>query len=141
MYVARISTGEEVDFEGFSREHAAVADELHRLRDEWMHEAAEQTLITAPVSERVSQIVGQDMDVHVGLDQAEGESTFTDEIVGRLDDPRNHIGRYQFRGEVARGGQGAILRVYDQDLRRHLAMKVVLGEGDKKGSSAPASTG
>ena len=27
---------------------------------------------------------------------------------------------------VARGGQGAILRVWDQDLRRNLAMKVSL---------------
>ncbi len=31
-------------------------------------------------------------------------------------------------GEVARGGMGAILRVYDDDLRRPLAMKVVLGD-------------
>src|SRR5262245_29288656 len=30
--------------------------------------------------------------------------------------------RYQLRGEVARGGMGAILRAYDQDLRRTLAM-------------------
>ena len=35
--------------------------------------------------------------------------------------------RYQLRGEVARGGMGAILRVWDEDLRRDLAMKVVLG--------------
>ena len=32
--------------------------------------------------------------------------------------------RYQVEGEVARGGMGAILRVWDEDLRRHLAMKV-----------------
>ena len=36
--------------------------------------------------------------------------------------------RYQARGEVARGGMGVILRVWDEDLRRELAMKVVLGE-------------
>ena len=45
VYVARSSTGEEVDFESFCQEHSTVADELHRLRDEWMHEAAEQTLV------------------------------------------------------------------------------------------------
>jgi serine/threonine-protein kinase len=36
--------------------------------------------------------------------------------------------RYLDRGEVARGGMGMILRVWDEDLRRELAMKVVLGE-------------
>jgi serine/threonine protein kinase len=37
-------------------------------------------------------------------------------------------GRYQVEGEVARGGQGAILRVWDGQLHRHLAMKVSLGQ-------------
>ena len=36
--------------------------------------------------------------------------------------------RYEQRGELARGGMGLILRVWDEDLRRELAMKVVLGE-------------
>ena len=36
--------------------------------------------------------------------------------------------RYVQRGELARGGMGMILRVWDEDLRRELAMKVVLGE-------------
>ncbi len=38
--------------------------------------------------------------------------------------------RYEIEGEVARGGMGAILRVWDEDLRRHLAMKVVVGAED-----------
>ncbi|MFN0242169.1 MAG: protein kinase domain-containing protein [Planctomycetota bacterium] len=37
--------------------------------------------------------------------------------------------RYRMLGEVARGGMGVILRVWDEDLRRTLAMKVVLGAG------------
>ena len=35
--------------------------------------------------------------------------------------------RYTMRGEIARGGMGVIHRVYDLDVRRPLAMKVVLG--------------
>ena len=35
-----------------------------------------------------------------------------------------HVG-----GQVAQGGMGVIHQVYDQDVRRHLAMKVILGEG------------
>jgi len=38
--------------------------------------------------------------------------------------------RYTLRGEVARGGMGAILRAWDEDLGRPLAMKVVLGKDD-----------
>ena len=34
--------------------------------------------------------------------------------------------RYVLEGEVGRGGMGAVLRVFDTDLRRRLAMKVVL---------------
>src|SRR5262245_1921934 len=42
-------------------------------------------------------------------------------------------GRYELHGEVARGGMGAILRAFDQDLGRSLAMKVILGERDGEG--------
>lgn len=38
--------------------------------------------------------------------------------------------RYVHKGEIARGGMGVIHRVYDQDGRRQLAMKVILGKGD-----------
>ena len=41
-------------------------------------------------------------------------------------------GPYVLRGEIARGGQGAVLRVWDQDLNRNLAMKVILGKDDQK---------
>ena len=33
--------------------------------------------------------------------------------------------RYQVRGEVARGGMGGVLQVWDRELRRTLAMKVL----------------
>lgn len=45
--------------------------------------------------------------------------------------------RYDMKGELARGGMGAILKVWDRDLRRNLAMKVVLGKDD---ADQPGST-
>ena len=48
-------------------------------------------------------------------------------------------GRYEVEDEVARGGQGAILRVWDGQLRRHLAMKVSLGRVSS--SDVSAATG
>src|SRR5262245_30873177 len=55
-------------------------------------------------------------------------------ILRRLRAHGSKESRYQKRGEVARGGMGMIQKVWDEDLRRELAMKVVLGE------SGPAST-
>ncbi len=37
--------------------------------------------------------------------------------------------RYTVKGEIARGGMGTILRIWDDDLRRNLAMKVMHGRG------------
>jgi serine/threonine protein kinase len=49
------------------------------------------------------------------------------------------FGRYAMKSEVGRGGMGAVLRVWDEDLRRHLAMKVVLPEGALPAAPVPAS--
>ncbi len=42
--------------------------------------------------------------------------------------------RYVLKGEVGRGGMGSVLKVFDSDLRRNLAMKVILGNGPTAGS-------
>ena len=54
-------------------------------------------------------------------------------MLRRLAHRNRSYGRYRLKGELARGGQGAVLRVWDEDLRRNLAMKVVLGEKDQRG--------
>ncbi|MBL8860824.1 MAG: serine/threonine protein kinase [Planctomycetes bacterium] len=56
-----------------------------------------------------------------------GAGSATDDLLRRLES-KSRGARYRLEGEVARGGMGAILRVWDEDLRRHLAMKVVLGQ-------------
>jgi formylglycine-generating enzyme required for sulfatase activity len=53
------------------------------------------------------------------------------ELVRRLSSRSGAFSRYKVHGEVARGGMGAILRVRDEDLRRDLAMKVVLARDDQ----------
>jgi WD40 repeat protein/serine/threonine protein kinase len=47
--------------------------------------------------------------------------------------------RYDIKQEVASGGMGTILRVWDEDLRRNLAMKVMHGRGS--GSSVGSDSG
>ena len=90
-----------------------------------------------PVSERLSRQYGSEVDPQISLgDAGEGDSDFTSDVVERLAEHSPASGRYKLKGEIARGGQGAILRVWDEDLRRNLAMKVILGSAD--GSSTEA---
>ncbi len=59
-------------------------------------------------------------------------------VLERLGARGEAASRYETRGEIARGGMGAILEVTDQDLRRTLAMKVILdgGGGGTAGGTA-----
>ncbi|MCB9878022.1 MAG: tetratricopeptide repeat protein [Planctomycetes bacterium] len=50
------------------------------------------------------------------------------ELLGRLRQRREGSSAYRHEGEIARGGMGAILRVWDEALRRPMAMKVALGD-------------
>ena len=42
-----------------------------------------------------------------------------------------HESRYSIKGELARGGMGAILQVSDKAMHREVAMKVMLDPGDR----------
>jgi formylglycine-generating enzyme required for sulfatase activity/serine/threonine protein kinase len=67
-------------------------------------------------------------------DAAAAPGDFSAEVLARL--ATDGSGRYRVQAEVARGGQGAILRVWDEQLRRQLAMKVSLGRATASGASA-----
>ena len=45
-------------------------------------------------------------------------------------------GRYRLQSEVGRGGQGAVLSVWDDDLRRNLAMKIAFGRSSPESCTA-----
>ncbi len=66
-------------------------------------------------------------------------STSVQELVQRLSSEIQLGARYRIKHEIATGGMGTILRVWDEDLRRNLAMKVMHGRG--LGSSSSGSGG
>ncbi|MFN0007473.1 MAG: SUMF1/EgtB/PvdO family nonheme iron enzyme [Planctomycetota bacterium] len=66
------------------------------------------------------------------IEAADSASGATDELLTRLASHRFEKSRYSLQGEIARGGMGAILKVRDEDLRRTLAMKVILGKADAR---------
>ena len=67
-----------------------------------------------------------------------GSSTSVQDFVKRLR-PTLPGSRYDIKQEVASGGMGTILRVWDEDLRRNLAMKVMHARGS--GSSVSDGSG
>jgi len=71
-----------------------------------------------------------DADLQVTLAPEElSQADFSSAVLSKLAQQGPDSTRYQIKGEVARGGMGAVLRVWDEGLRRHLAMKVMLGQG------------
>jgi serine/threonine protein kinase/WD40 repeat protein len=62
-----------------------------------------------------------------GAAQTSGEQGLLQRIARRSVPPE----RYRARREIARGGMGSIQRVWDEDLRRHLVMKVMLQPQDR----------
>ena len=61
----------------------------------------------------------------VSLDPGSTDAVLHDRLE-KLTSRTSHAHRYGHRGEIARGGMGMILKIWDDDLRRHLAMKVIL---------------
>ncbi len=64
----------------------------------------------------------------------QAERVTASEIVERLGARPRLNQRYEVRNEVGRGAMGAVLRVWDADLRRQLAVKVMLAFEAEKGS-------
>ena len=56
-------------------------------------------------------------------------------VVERLSEFRPQKSRYTLKGELARGGMGALLAAYAESLRRTRAMKVILGRGQEPASA------
>jgi serine/threonine-protein kinase len=81
------------------------------------------------------EVQGPDVTLQSG---AGDEQQAPEELLGRLADHRAPHSRYQVRGKLASGGMGDILRVFDEDLRRTLAMKVIRRE-PSQGSQDPPS--
>jgi formylglycine-generating enzyme required for sulfatase activity/serine/threonine protein kinase len=131
-YLAQPEDGR--DFESFCAERRELADELRRLHE--LVQRAARALPGSSLSARLAERFGSQADPRVTLregdgsgdeDEVEPASGFSSEVLGRLGERKGAFGRYVLKGEIDRGGQGAVVRVWDEDLRRALAMKVLLG--------------
>ena len=136
-----IETGGELDIEELCQAHPEHAEELHELHlaRQRIEGLMARDWSPASLSERIKAKYGDDADPGVTLDKETKEpgDDFSSEVLRRLGERHGAFGRYKIQGEVARGGQGAVLRIWDEDLRRNLAMKVILGQGEAQAGDTP----
>ena len=127
------------DLESLCRDHPKEAAELRRLWVYW--DGLRSVLKKAGFSsgprslaEKIQDKFGSGVDPNVSLDAGEGAVPPSGALLKRLAVHTLKTSRYKFHGEIARGGMGAILKVFDEDLRRNLAMKVILGRAEEVAS-------
>ena len=122
-YLAARERGEALGLDEFTARHPDHAKALRRLIAE--HDLLERALADPTAGEA-------DATDEASVDFAAagpGDSAW-EELIAQLQARGPAHTRYVFRGEIARGGMGVIQRVYDQDVRRPLAMKVILGQAE-----------
>ncbi|MHC4938848.1 MAG: WD40 repeat domain-containing serine/threonine protein kinase [Planctomycetota bacterium] len=117
-YLARVKHGEQIDFESFCAERPALADSLRVLFDAWHSTSGARNAET--IGEFLSN---QQERGNISLDPEAPPEDSGSGIQERLAQLGRRTGRYNLREEVARGGMGVILKIWDKDLRRTLAMK------------------
>lgn len=121
----RSPQGQRVDAEALADEHSELADEILRVAAGWSVVA-----LIGEAATRDSAIAGE-------LAQPNGLGAI-DAVLQLAFDPVNSE-RYSTLEEIARGGMGTILTVWDAHLKRRLAMKVSLAHETGKGSSTRPS--
>jgi serine/threonine protein kinase/formylglycine-generating enzyme required for sulfatase activity len=116
---------EERAFDALCTRHSDLIPELLRLRGDWR---ALCTVLERNSSSTASP--GSPLFSSVGAG-APGPSPemprATSELLRRLESRVENFERYRVRGVIAEGGMGIVLKVWDEDLRRTLAMKVIGG--------------
>ncbi len=156
-YLRLLDESQEVDFDDFCREHAHIAEPLRTLRDDWQRMAGLVDDLGSSLDEdsnhstqNLAASENHRLNPDTPRSSSELSATFEMDVEGRT---RSHgpggsvvssvierlssnpgSQRYSARGEIARGGMGVIQRMWDSDLRRNLAMKVMLDRKQRKGA-------
>jgi WD40 repeat protein/serine/threonine protein kinase len=138
-HVADLGEGESIDIGSLTQENPDLADELEHIHQHWMAGVRRTLGLESTASGGSGSPYGKDVDPGVSLEaQPEGDVGSSSSLMDRLFEHQPSVSRYRLVGEVARGGMGAILKVWDSDLRRSLAMKVTLGQVTPTPGETPA---
>jgi WD40 repeat protein len=126
-FLARIDRGEAVDFDAFCRDRPVVADTLREMHAAWRSQRGSEP------GGKLSLREFMDRKPAIELDPDAPKDVPSSGVQDRLHHLSSRGDRYELREEVARGGMGVVLKVWDKDLRRTLAMKAAyMGVPDEK---------
>ncbi|HVS18430.1 MAG TPA: serine/threonine-protein kinase, partial [Planctomycetota bacterium] len=142
-WLDRLVGGEDPDIDELCREHLEAATALRALHAHWVQLEAvvRQCCMGRSLADKLRAHFGGEVDPQVTLEhESAPRSDFTREVLSRLGGRGPAATRYRIQGEVAHGGMGAVLRVWDLDLRRHLAMKVMLAKTRARPDEDPTPT-
>jgi predicted Ser/Thr protein kinase len=134
-YLKRLEDEEEISFESFAAAHPEQEKGLRVLYS--LHRQTMELVSSASFAQLVERELGEHLDTPVCLDVGTGAPP------GDPDGPLS-IGsaagrkRYSVRGELGKGGMGVVLKVWDEDLNRPLAMKVLRKDGNRSPQAGPA---
>ena len=143
-YLVRCEREPGLEFEAYCREHAEHAEALRALNALWgsldsLRRKVDESLASGPTpTGRATDSPAAPSSAPPSAIDLEDRSKTrgSSGLLDRLRTRTPQSTRYRIGDEIARGGMGAILNVWDEELRRELAMKVMLGR--KGGSSGPA---
>ncbi|MFT5286335.1 MAG: serine/threonine protein kinase, partial [Planctomycetota bacterium] len=143
-YLRRREQDPETEFDEFCRLRPNLTGQLQKLRDDW--ERATELFHKfggAPtLTDRLKSTFGERIDLDISLeDDEEDSSSSSSRVMQRLAKPGGLSKNYRSKNLVARDGMGAILSVWDEDLRRTLAMKIVLGRDEEASDEGTPQVG
>jgi hypothetical protein len=113
-------------FDAFCAKHPAEADDLRNAFLGWQL-AQQADGAKRSLAQKLKERFGSQADPGISLEHG-ADADVDPALLDALKSRGPSSSRYRLKGEVAQGGMGVILRVWDEDLRRHLAMKVMLDE-------------
>jgi WD40 repeat protein/tRNA A-37 threonylcarbamoyl transferase component Bud32 len=106
-YLERLESGEQIDFAAFCAAHPSHGEAMAALHAQWA--AMHQAFV------RLSQPGGP----------VAAASASVDALKAQLAQTGGRWTRYQVRQEIARGAMGRIVRAWDTELRREVALKIL----------------
>jgi len=140
-FLERRERGEAVDLEDLCAAHPTQAEHLRSLARavERVDAGLARGGARGSLHERLASFYGAGADPGIELEPPALPEESGANMLSRLVNRAEGSGRYRLQDEVARGGQGAVLRVWDEDLRRNLAMKVMLERSPAVKPGSPAT--
>ena len=146
VHLRCLEEGGDSDLDALCAENSELAIELRQLHEEWSRMSDVMERLGSKhgtLSLQLKERYGDSVDPEISLSNPDDGHPADESSAALMSKLSSQGGseRYTTRDEIARGGMGAILRVWDEDLRRPLAMKVALrDDGETTGVATDSNS-